>query len=521
MKAVKGILTALALVAAGGPAWGQMEDGTPVPAAADSESEDAQPPPASPPRGWGIVPRIALDETFTDNPRLTAAKHGDLVTAVTPGVAVSGRTRRLSANLDAALTYDKYAWATDLDGAVITAAADGLAEVVERMLFVDVRTDVSRQAISRAGAQSSTGRTLGANQAQVYNASISPYLRHDFADDAAGELRWRLSMAEFSGANSGDPVSGQLNPAVPSGSWTDEYSANLHSGPAFTRLRWAVDGWVSMTHYSGSRLVQQGSGLASAEWAMMREAALIAKGGWDSVRDSATGLSASAGAAAFGGVRLTPGPRTSLTVLGGRRWQGPYWSAEATWRISDALLLAASRDSTVTTAQQQINGNLNGLARNGTGVLVDPVTGQAPADANQLANSYASRIYTLDTNRVSLTGDRGPDRISLVALYLTETIGAQELGQSGASRQSVAELDVLYTRRLSRVSDASLTLGLSRTYDSAQTNEATIAQVGLTYGRNFSPTLRGTVSLRHTDLSAPAGTGYRENAAIIGVRKQM
>jgi len=531
-RGVRGVLAVLAVVALTAPAQGQtawpaVNDFTlparPPPAAAvgaEGEGEGDLAPPRQP-REWSIVPHVDVQEMFTDNPRLSAARHGDLITAVTPGIGISGSSRRLSGNLDANLTYDKYAWATDLDGAVVTAAGNGLAEAIEKTLFIDLRADVSREAVRRSGADSGVLRTQSANQAQVFNASISPYLHHDFADDAAGELRYRLSVADFANGNSGDTTPGQPATAIPANSWTDEYIVGLHSGPSFTRLRWGLDGSISQSHYGDSRLVQQGSGLASAEWVLMREAALLAKGGWDSVRDTATGLPADGGPAALGGVRLTPGPRTSVTVLGGRRWQGPYWSAEATYRLSDALMLAASHDTTVTTAQQQINGNLNGLARNTTGALVDPVTGQPQVNPNQLANAYARQIYTLDTNKVSLTGERGPDRVSVALQYLTERLGAQGLDQSGAGRESVAELDGTYTRRLSRVSDTSLILRLSRTYDSTQTNEATIAQVGLSYGHDFSSTLRGTVSVRHTDLSDPVGTGYRENVALVGVHKEM
>jgi uncharacterized protein (PEP-CTERM system associated) len=468
-------------------------------------------------RAWTITPYVDLQEIFTDNVRLTPYnKTADLVTALTPGVGIKGQTRRLSVYLNGSATYDKYVKATDLDGWGYDVDGNALAEVAEKTLFLDLRSAISQAALNPGGVNSSVERNLPGNQIRVFNTSVSPYLQHDFAGWADGELRYRLSDSHYANASKGE---GSSATTVPADATTNEFSTYLHSGPEFQRFRWAVDGSGANTGYSDSREFRQRSILGSWDYGVIREVAVLAKAGYESFSDNVTGTLSDAGAVWLGGLRLTPGPRTTLTVLGGRRYNAPYWYAELSYRLSAALLLTATHDVSVTTQQQQINTALNGLVRNSQGQLVDPTTG-LPQDPNRLPFAFTDQPYTQETNRLTLSGELGLNRFELTGQYLQRDVGALGLNQSGIGHQTVVEGYGHYSRQLSRQSDANAVLGVSHTYDHDPSGENTIAYVGLAYGYNFSQTLRGTLSVRHYELIDRVNTGYRENVVLLGVHKE-
>src|SRR5438270_13873055 len=59
---------------------------------------------------WTITPFMAGQETFTDNVLLTPTnRHSDLVTGLSPGVAISGETARFNAILNYSPTIQLFA----------------------------------------------------------------------------------------------------------------------------------------------------------------------------------------------------------------------------------------------------------------------------------------------------------------------------------------------------------------------------------------------------------------------------
>ncbi len=528
-RALLGVLIALGS-AFGRPALAQTAPEQPtaqtdaVPAAADTTGGGATPAePALPPtRPWSIVPSVTMQESVTDNVWLAPTqRQADLISAVTPDLAVSGQTRRLTLSLDANLTYDKYLSATALDGIQYAVNGYGNAELVDKLLYLDMRSAIDVQPLMLTGPISAESRVLPTNQAEVINNSISPYLRHDFGDWASGELRYTLATINYANAGAGMPVApansiealNNLSNAV-----TNEYTVGLHSGPTFGRVNWGVDGDYSQASYSAQRQIDQSTETTTLEYDFIHEFGVIGKVGYDGYRDSAFPTTDTSNPSWRLGFRLTPGPRSSLTFEAGSRFGGPYWAGKLYYKFSPTLRLDASHDIAQVTQQALMTMALTSLVPNNLGQLVSPITG-LPTSPNQQLFSYIAPSFLQKTSRMTISGQRGLTTVVFGVTYQENDIGTASLAQGAMETQSVLESDLSVTYQLNRHSDIRFGGSTSRLFDTIHIQEATIGQATLSYDYKLSPSLTGSLAYSYYTMSNKLATSYYENIFMISLRK--
>ena len=502
------------LAGAADRAVAQTVDQTQPPAQAAPEDQGEAPPP----RAWTIVPRAVVQESVTDNVLLTPTNRKvDLINQFGPGLNLQGESRRVNASLDAEADFYRYLNTPSQNGHIINLTGLATAEVVRDDVFVDLRSAIGAEPINRNGPSSGQDRTLTANQTQIYNNVFSPYFRHEFGDFGGTELRYRLSAADF-GSTAGGSTSTAVQPA---NSLTNEFIGNVHSGSSFTRFKWSGDTDLSKSDYPANRSLEQTTTVLASEYWMIPEAALTAKVGEDSTKDTSAGGQNVANPSWRLGVHLTPGPRTDFSAEGGQRYGGPYWTAKLDYKVASQLELTAAHDTTVTTQQQQLNtalANAGGIAL-GQGQIGNPSLGIAPINPNQSPFSFVSQPFTQQTNVVTLTGVRGRTTLTVSAEYDERDIGAVAANQSPSEKQTVAQFSAVAVRQLTPESEATLQISLSRQYDSISANNDTIGQAGLGYNYRFSQTLRGSVGYRYYNLRDRLGTAYQENLGYVGLTK--
>lgn len=466
--------------------------------------------PELPARAWIIVPRLGAWESVTDNVLLTPSdRKTDFITTVSPGISVEGHTRRINASVDAELDVDRYVNTPSLNGRTYSLTALADAELLKDNLFFDVRSAISPQSISRGGVASAQQRTLPSNQTQVFNNTASPYLRHDFGTWAAGELRYRLSTTNFQKVST-DRGDSQLQPAD---TMMNRYSFDVHSGPAFSRLKWSADGSSSSTDYTGDRVVEENTVTLGTEYLFMREAGLIVQVGYDTFDDSALADDTQKDPSWRIGPHLMPSARTDLTALFGKRYGGDYYSGRLTYKISEGLLLMATHDEAVTTQQQAISEALV----NATGSATDVTSGSA-VNANATNFGFTPQAYTAKTTRLTVFGQRGRTSVDVSAEYQAREVGVTSLGQSGQS-QAVESLVVNLRRDLTPQSDVVLRLAVSKLDSEGPQSDSIVGQAGATYEYKFNEALIGSTSYLHYDRRDDAGNGYRENILVVGAKK--
>lgn len=163
--------------------------------------------------GLSVQPRVSLMQTWTDNLGLDDQnKDAALITTLSPGIRVSSNTARLRGSLDYSLhgiAYLKSDQASHVQNALM---ANLQSELVERMLFVDLRANIGQQNLSAFGRQSAP--TLGSqgavsnlvneNQRETSSLIVSPSLRGQLAGVATYELRGDFTRTETRGSDIGD-----------------------------------------------------------------------------------------------------------------------------------------------------------------------------------------------------------------------------------------------------------------------------------------------------------------------------
>lgn len=167
----------------------------------------------APAGGLLIKPRVGLTQTWTDNLRLDSQdKDAALITTVSPGITVVSNSGMLRGSLDYSLNGSVYL-KTDQPSRVRNAlSANGQAELISRMLYVDMRATIGQQNASAfgslsaptLGAQGGLSNLANANERETGSLSVAPSLRGMLGNLASYELRGEFARTEVRGASLGD-----------------------------------------------------------------------------------------------------------------------------------------------------------------------------------------------------------------------------------------------------------------------------------------------------------------------------
>lgn len=175
---------------------------------------------------WEMRPSLQLGEIYTDNIALAppGKEKTEFVTQINPGFSIHGKGGRIK--LDLAYVLQNYIYPTDgnRNSSISRLAANGNAELVKNIFFVDARSSISQQIINATGRVALDNLNAG-NYANVYTYGLSPYVKLRFATYAVGELRF-----------SEDRVENQTNNI--SNADSQQYTAHLNNGIGSGRLRW-------------------------------------------------------------------------------------------------------------------------------------------------------------------------------------------------------------------------------------------------------------------------------------------
>ena len=148
--------------------------------------------------------RVAGLATWTDNLTLQPVNRDAAVIAtVSPGVTINSASGLLTGNLDYslnAIAYFKTQQSSRFQNAL---SANGVAELIDRRVFVDLRASISQQTASAFGTQTVSPVLANENRREVTNLSVSPYARGPLAGWATYEARVNASRTQAGGSNLG------------------------------------------------------------------------------------------------------------------------------------------------------------------------------------------------------------------------------------------------------------------------------------------------------------------------------
>lgn len=476
---------------------------------------------------WRFTPQLTLRETYSDNVRLApvGAEESAFVTEVMPGFSLTGRGRRsqLQATYQArGVTYSNNVGSSNLQNYL---RADGNAELVDDLLYLDGAATINNISTTPYGPQALDSTYAINNRSEVRTYTISPYARQRYGSLAQGELRYThqglsSDTAGFSNFNS------------------DQLSLLVNSGEAFRTLGWDVA--ASRRHYSYSSLnsVDNDYVNGTLRYRLTDQFSLTGSAGYErytyeSINDGPKGASWSAG------FDWRPSPRTSLAATAGRRFYGNAYSLSGLHR-SRYTTWNVSYNEDITTTQQQLvdSGSISTasvLNQAFQATISDPVAREQAVEAFMratnlpatLANPNAglsNRFFLQKRLQASVALTSGKSTVLLSAyntLRRPQTALSNNAGLFGFGRDNLFFVDEsrqrgvtgLWNLRLTPLTSMNLNARYYRTTSLAsdRTDDNTLVTLGVSH--QLAPRTIGTVELRRYQGSySQTGTDFRENA---------
>ena len=449
---------------------------------------------------WMFSPYIGIGETFTDNAFGTSAdRKDDFITNLSAGFTIEGVGRRLQLTAAYDLGYDAYARYSELNGFTHNLLGSAKTELLEEHLFLDTEIAITQERFSSDGDTSFSDRTTSSDSTRVLTTRISPYYQHDFGGFATGIARYTHSMTTFADTNS-DIASDE-----PSDTYTNRVDLSLLSGREFARTKWAAEAFALDNRVNDGDDFKRATFKGSGQMPINRYIALLASVGWDEFDGENIDNDAISGEFYSAGVRLTPGPRTDLSVQVGHRFGGGIVDADLTYLISSEASLTAGYNVDVAGSGGDSFANTSVLDANGR--LVNP---------NYFPGGYTDAITKTKTTSIGLIGEKGRNTYSASASYIVRDF------LDDGTNEEVVTFDGSYSRQLSRRLEWSLFGGYSQILDSqvAGGEETTFyGETGINY--QFTATLIGTLAYGYYNSSSDTdGDSLRENTVSISVRKE-
>ncbi len=293
-------------------------------------------------RDFSITPMVGLQETFTDNARLTPTnKEYDFITRPIVGADVNVQGGSFTGTATGHMYYDAYARDGSLSGWSADAQAIGSYNLVPNFLAIDVNGVLTNSNVSTFG-RSAIDRVGIANRVQVANYDIGPRLTTTIDDFADVSVIGRFAQIFF-----GNPNASTVK--VPTNSTILEGVASIDTADRFA-------GYQSITSAVVEKDDHDFQGYTAQQSFFVRifpQVRLVARGGYDS--DTQPGIVNINAPMWSGGVEVTINQQSKITIERGERFNHVAWAADLHLQLADSLYAEGRYFEAVQPDQIQIN----------------------------------------------------------------------------------------------------------------------------------------------------------------------
>ena len=469
-------------------------------------------------RTWNIKPRISLTETLTDNVAIdgrTGNKEADLITQISPGVHIEGKSARLRAYLDYTLNAQIYS-KSDTSRTRNSLNSFATLEALENWLYLDANARIAQQSISAFGTQSPGITSINTNATETATVGFSPYIRGQFGGLVDYGLRYNRSSTRSDASAVSDIDLAEL-------------SGYLKGNTFFRELQWSADASNQTVDYSGGRKTEASRATGRLTYLLTPQFRIIGAGGWeennyasiDKQRHSTHGY----------GLDWNPTERTQFSAFKERRFFGDGHNVSFSHRFpNSSIRFTDTRDVSVLPNQ---------FANPGYGTLYDVIAAQfaalpEPARTTAVQNFFNANP-TISPNTQAVSGFLNAratvqrrQQLSLVVTGVRNTItllANRNLSQSMFASNVLADdfsrvseiqqqgFSISYSHQLSPLS--SFNTLFSRQENTGRGVETLKTTTNL-YQFNFLTKLgaktSASLSIRH--MESDGTLSYKENALI-------
>lgn len=470
-------------------------------------------------RAWYIKPRINLTETLTDNSNLNTSqnsKEGDLITQISPGVLIDGKSARIKGHLDYALNAQIYAKSNNTR-TQNSLNSFGTLEAVENWLFVDVSGVIAQQAISAFGTQSPSNGSINNNSTETSTYRVSPYIQGNFAGWTDYTLRYNRSTTR-STASSASNID------------LTEWTGGMKGSTYFQNLRWALDGSQQTADYSSGRETDASKFAAKLTYALTSQFSVSGSGGWE--ENNYASLDQERRTTHGYGFDWSPTERTQISAFKERRFFGDGHNISLSHRFPlSSIRYTDTRDVSILPNQfssvglgsvfdiyydqfaslvpdpvQRANFVNALLAQNGINPNTQVTSSFLSSRASIQRRQQLTLILQGARNSLTFLVNRNLSQSTLAAAATTDDFSqASEIRQQGYS--------INFSHKVSELSNLNALLSRQESTGNGSVNLKTTTNL---YQVNLSSKLgaktSGSLSLRHTE--SDGASSFKENAII-------
>jgi uncharacterized protein (PEP-CTERM system associated) len=490
-----------------------------------TQSESASDEPTTA-RAWAIVPRIGLTGTLSDNINLaTTDKQSGLISQLSPGIRIDGRTARLKMFLDYQLDAIAYSTGNNSSQVQNFLKTFGTLEAIDNWLFLDFGGEIRQQVINQFGQQSSSAIYNTGNTTETSTFFLSPFIKGQLGGSADYFLRYNSSVTNSKDSTLSDVTLSQ---------WLGQINGNTR----FQNLNWAIDGRQQDTDYSQGRNYNDSRIRALLSYRLFPEFRLSGSGGYES--NNYQSLDNEGNSTYGAGFNWTPTERTQASGF----WEHRFFGTGHNVLLSHRFPLSSIRyTDTRDVALIPTDFTTSGL---GTvydqyfqifaSLIPDPVNRDAyvrnlltqagvSPDAQAVNNYLANRPQVQRNQQLSLVLFGSRNAITFIASRrdsqpLTLAPNGLEGIASEADRVTQQGYALGFSHRLTPLTGLNV-LASRQKNKSGLTNEIdttlTTYQIGVS--TRLGARTVGALNARHQDFSGSdlTTTPYKENALIASV----
>ena len=471
--------------------------------------------------GFTVLPSIGLAEEFNDNIFQTEQnRRWDLITVLTPGIALAANTPRLDLSLQYNPSLEYYARTTSEN--TIAQQLSGVASlvVVPRSIYIDARAYASVEPVNGgfvgAGGQGAalggygyatgTGGFARQTTTQVFGESITPRITHTFGDLGTANLGLTLANTSTSGSYAGG--SGSLSSADLLGSFA--------SGAVLGRIQntvtaeaYRATGTTFLTNASRETVQDQ------VGYALLRRLQVFVALGYEDITYGGTTALPVHDLTWQVGFSATPGPHSSLTFSYGHSYGTDGFNVAGSYALTSRTTATISYSRQITTYLQQVAAAVGAAGVNANGVLVNPVTGQ-PIIIGNPALAVENSVNLTTTLEATLTTLLDRDTVAFTLNHTDST----PLSAGGFSQADTVGT-VSWTRALSTRANLAANVSYGFTQVPGLTGNSTLFSFASQFGYQLSARLSLTASYQFFRRnSSAAGYSIYDNVVFVGLTER-
>jgi uncharacterized protein (PEP-CTERM system associated) len=485
-------------------------------AAAAAHAQAVTDAPVAAGRTLEIVPTISLSETLTDNSRLSSTnRQADLITVVAPGLHVSSSGGRIKGFLDYSLQgliYARHSANNEVQNSLNAAAT---AEAIEDWAFVDVRANVSQQAISAFGTQSADPHLVNDNRTEVATYLVSPYVHGRLSDIAAYDARLTYSSTRSNASEASDVT-------------TSESSIRLAGPGTASKLGWAADASHQVFRFSEGRRNENDRLRLQLNWAIDPQLRAYVTGGREA--NNFVSFDKKSYTTRGGGIDWFPSERTSVSASAERRFFGNshtfifgHRTPRTVWSYVDSRDVSTGFGRPTLGSQGTI---YDLLFIQFASLQPDPVLRAQLVNNFLQANNIPPTALLPSGSLVSAATLERRQELSFAILALRDTFTwaasqgeARRLDTLAAVNDDFANANLVTQRglsftwahRLTPQSSLNLFTSVARTSGTVASPSTTLSTLNVTWTQRIGPRSAVTLGARHQTFKSPSAP-YNESA---------